>query len=379
MKEYSKYVGLDVHKDSISVAFVDMVRGAPVSYGSIVNTQAAIARLVKKFTKHGEDIGFCYEAGSCGYEIHRQITLLGCDCMVVAPSLIPRRPGDHVKTDRRDAQALARLYRSGDLTSVWVPGDEQEAVRDLVRYRSDMKNNEKHAKQQLSALALRHGHAFQGKTNWSQAHFRWLENLKFPMPVQQIVLQEGIDSVLDLSRRVASLTKEMEKVLETWIFTPVVEGLMAMRGISMITAMTVVAELGDITRFDKPQQLMGFLGLVPSEHSSGCRQRRGGITKAGNQHVRRALIESAWSYRFQARKTTIIQRRASKTSPAVQTIAWNAQKRLCGRYQHYLRNGKLRTQACTAVAREMVGFIWAIACEVMSKMDISAACKSRCA
>jgi len=365
MEQYSKYVGLDVHKDSIHVAAAEMSGESPVSHGPISNDPKSIAKMAARFTQYGEVVGFCYEAGPCGYEVYRQISKLGCDCMVVAPSLIPRRPGVRIKTDRRDARTLSRLFRSGELTSVWVPDAEQEAVRDLVRCREDIKISERHAKQRLSAFLLRHGRVYSGKSCWTQAHYRWLENLKFQRPVQQIVLQECIDAIGESARRVVTLEGEMTRALETWSFAPVVQGLMALRGVSLVTAMTVMAELGDITRFDSPRELMGFLGLVPSEYSSGAKRRQGGITKTGNGHVRRVLVESAWSYRFPPRKTAHIQRRAAKTSPKVQAIAWAAQKRLCGRYRHLTERGKLKVQTCTAVARELSGFIWAIACEVM--------------
>ncbi|MFB3079860.1 MAG: transposase, partial [Lysobacterales bacterium] len=206
----------------------------------------------------------------------------------------------------------------------------------------------------------------------TQAHFRWLEGLKFDHAVQQIVFQEYVDAIKQAEARVAGLAKEMERVLQTWNLAPVVEALMALRGIKLISAMTIMAELGDITRFDSPRQLMSFLGLVPSESSSGPTRRQGGITRTGNGHVRRVVVEAGWCYRFPARKTAHLQRHAEKCSDAVQAIAWKAQKRLCGRYAHLLNRGKLKVQVCTAIARELVGFIWAIACEVMNKHVVSA-------
>jgi transposase len=292
---------------------------------------------------------------------------------VVAPSLVPSKAGDRVKTDRRDCEKLSRLDRAGELTPVWVPDQEQEAMRDLTRAREDMKGLERITKQRLNAFLLRYSRIYQsGKSRWTQAHFRWLEGLKFELAVQQIVFQEYVDAVKQAEARVAGLVKEMEKALQSWNLAPVVEALMALRGVKLITAMTIMAELGDITRFDSPRQLMSFLGLVPSETSSGLTRRRGGITKTGNGHVRRVLVESAWCYRFPARKTAHLQRRAEKCSAAVQAIAWKAQKRLCGRYTHLLNRGKLKVQVCTAIARELVGFIWAIACEVMNRPVISA-------
>ena len=220
---------------------------------------------------------------------------------------------------------------------------------------------------------MRHGRVFEGKSRWTQAHFRWLETVKFDQPLQQLVLQEYIDAVTDARRRVEALELQMRQALPGWSLGVVAEALMALRGLSLIAAMTTLAELGDITRFDSPRELMGYLGLVPSEHSSGGSRRQGGITRTGNGHVRRVLVEAAWNYRFAARKTRDIQKRAEKTSAAVQAIAWQAQKRLCGRYQTLMRAGKEKNQVTTAVARELAGFIWAIAREVMGKPHASKA------
>lgn len=290
---------------------------------------------------------------------------------MIAPSLIPKKAGDRVKTDRLDATTLTCLHRAGELTPVWVPDKEQEAMRDLSRAREDMKAMESHAKQRLGAFLLRHGKRFSGRCKWTQAYFRWLAEIKFEISAQQIVYQEYIDTVKQLQGRVAALEEEMRQAVAGWSLAPVVTALMALRGVNMITAMTVIAELGDISRFDSPRQLMANLGLVPSEHSSGNRQKRGGITKTGNGHVRRVLIEASWCYRLPARKTANLQRRAEKTSEEVQAIAWKAQTRLCKRFWHLIHKGKLLVEACTAVARELSGFIWAIACEVMGKNHVS--------
>jgi len=295
MNKFSKYVGLDTHKDTIAVAIAGAGRGKPRYFGEIANTPEAVEKLVKKLSSTGEVISFCYEAGPCGYGIYRQITSLGHECGVVAPSLIPSKPGDRVKTGRRDSEALARLHRAGDLTAVWVPGPEQEAIRDLTRAREDMKSLERKAKQPLGAYLLRYGRTYTaGKSKWTQRYFRWLETLKFESPVQQIVFQEYVDTVKQLQRRTEGLAREMGRALEGWSLAPHDQGLMALRGCNLITAMTIMAELGDITRFDSPRQLMRYLSLVPSEYSSGGRQRRGGITKSGNGHVRRVLTEAAW-------------------------------------------------------------------------------------
>lgn len=373
---YGAYIGLDVHKETIAVAVAECGRGQPEYQGDIKNRPKTVAKLLARLSEQygGEQLLFSYEAGPCGYGLYRQILASGHACEVVAPSLIPRKPGERVKTDRRDALNLARLSRTGDLTAVWVPGEEQEAIRDLTRAREDMKAIETKARQRLGAFLLRHGRVYDGgKSRWTQAHFRWLETVKFASPIQQIVLQEYIEAVKTGQRRVAGLEEQMRQALAGWSLRPVVEGLMALRGVSLITAMTVLAELGDISRFDSPRQLMAYLGLVPSEHSSGEGRRQGAITKSGNGHVRRVLVEAAWNYRFPARKTRAIESRAEKTSPTVQAIAWEAQKRLCGRYRDLIAAGKLKQQVTTAVARELAGFLWAIVCEVMGKAHASRA------
>ena len=360
MKQFSKFVGMDVHKAMIAVSVAE-ANGGEVRYlGEVANTPDALVKLVRQLRKGDAQLSFCYEAGCCGYSIHRQLTELGWDCQVVAPSLIPRKAGDRVKTDRRDSMMLARLHRAGELTAVWVPDGAQESLRDLTRAREDMKEMQKKAKQLLSAFLLRHGHAFDGKSNWTQAHFRWLETIKFTLPTQQIVFQEYVDTVSALTQRVKAFDQHIESASRESVFWPVIEALMALRGVNLLTATTVVAEIGDLRRFAGAPQLMAYLGVVPSEHSSGGKRSRGGITKTGNGHVRRVLVEAAWTYRHPARKSAVLQRRALCTSEAVQAIAWKAQQRLCGRYRLFEAKGKLKVQACTAIARELAGFIWAI-------------------
>ena len=367
MKKYSKFVGLDVHKADIVVGTANADRGEAGYYGTIEHAPHAYLKLAKKLSKSGGEVLFCYEAGPCGYEVYRQLTKAGYDCTVIAPSLIPKKSGDRIKTDRRDAVSLARLLRAGELTPIWVPDKEQEAMRDLTRAREDMKTMERQSRQRLGGFLLRHGKVYPGRSKWTKAYFRWLESLRFETAAQQIVFQEYIDIVKDAQQRVAAMEGEMRKALTGWTLKPVVDGLMALRGVDLIAAMTIVAELGDITRFESPRQLMAHLGLVPSEHSSGERQKRGGITKTGNGHARRILVEASWSYRLPARKTAHLRKKAEKASKAVQEIAWKAQKRLCSRYWYLIHKGKLSVESCTAVARELVGFIWAIACEVMGR------------
>lgn len=359
MEKY-KYVGLDVHKETIAVSVADPDGGEVRYMGEIPNTPDAVVKLVKRLGKEGTKLSFCYEAGPCGYGLHRQLLDLGQVCQVVAPSLIPRKPGDRVKTDRRDSLNLARLHRAGELTAVWVPDGAQEALRDLTRAREDMKHLQRQAKQRLLGFLLRHGKRFGGKDNWTQAHFRWMEEVKFKQPVQQIVFQEYVDSVQAMTRRVAAFDEQMESAARDSVFWPVIEGLMALRGVKLITATTIVAEIGDLKRFATAPQLMAYLGVVPSEHSSGESKSRGSITKTGNGHVRRVLVESAWQYRYPARKTAVLQRRAERAPEQVQEIAWKAQKRLCARYRLLEARGKLKVQVCIAIARELAGFIWAI-------------------
>jgi transposase len=378
MNQYTrKYVGLDVHKETIAVAIAHEGRNEPIYYGEISNEAEALRRLVKKVASNGESVAFCYEAGPCGYDVYRQLIALGQRCDVVAPSLIPKKPGDRVKTNRRDATTLARLYRAGELTPVWVPDREQEAIRDLTRAREDMKIMEGHARQRLGAFLLRHGKKYGERSKWTQAHFRWLEGMRFEIPAQQIVFQEYVDMVKHMKGRVEALEEEMRQAMSGWSLAPVVTGLMALRGVDFLTAMTVVAELGDISRFTSAPEIMAHLGLVPSEYSTGDHKHRGGITKMGNGHARRVLIEASWCYRLPARKTAHLQRRAEKASESVQAIAWKAQKRLCKRYWYLVYKGKRPVEACTAVARELSGFIWAIACEVMREMAVHKA-KASC-
>jgi len=360
MNEFSKYIGLDVHKETIAVSVAE-ANGGEVRYvGEIANTEESLDKLVKQLRKGGANLSFCYEAGPCGYGIHRQLTDLGWDCQVVAPSLIPKKAGDRVKTDRRDSLMLARLHRAGELTAVWVPDGAQEALRDLTRAREDIKHLQLQARQRLLAFLLRHGRRYDGKSKWTLTYYRWMETVKFDQPVQQIVFQEYIDTVKAMTKRIEALDKQIESAATESVLWPVIEGLMALRGVSMLTATTIVAEIGDLRRFASAPQLMAYLGLVPSEHSSGGTKSRGGITKTGNGHVRRLLVEAAWTYRHPARKTAFLQRRAEQTSEAVQEIAWKAQTRLCGRYRKLDARGKLSVQTCTAIARELTGFIWAI-------------------
>jgi transposase len=294
------YIGLDVHKDTIAVALAEAGRRSEVrEYGKIANAPTAVKALATKLSRGGNELRFCYEAGPCGYGIQRQLTLAGHECVVVAPSLIPRKPGDRIKTDRRDAISLAKLHRAGELTAVWVPDPAHEAIRDLVRARLAAVRSLRQARQQLSGFLLRHGHPYH-RPAWTLMHRRWMAGLRFEQAAHHIVLKDCIAAVETATARRDRLEAHIEAALPDWSLAPVVRALQALRGMALVAAVTVIAELGDITRFANPRQLMEYLGLVPSERSSGAARRQGGITKAGNGAARRMLIEAAWSYRFPA-------------------------------------------------------------------------------
>lgn len=370
MKQFSKYVGLDVHKASIAVAVADGQSEEVRFLGDIPNTSEAIKNLVKQLRKGADSLSFCYEAGGCGYTIFRQLTELGWDCHVVAPSLIPRKAGDKIKTDRRDSLMLARLHRAGELTPVWVPGLAQEALRDLTRAREDVKLLQRQARQKLHAYLLRYDRIYNGKSNWTNLHYRWLDTLSFANETQHLVFQEYLTLVKTLTARVAALDLQLARSCRASVLWPMIEALMALRGVNLLTAAIVMAEIGDIQRFTNASQLMAYLGLVPREYSSGGSVRRGSITKTGNGHVRRVLVEAAWSYRFVARQSIHLARRSKHLPEVIQEISWSAQKRLCGRYSALNARGKLKVQTCTAVARELAGFIWAIG-QVMPALELN--------
>ena len=368
-ERYALYVGLDVHKDSIAVALAWPGRGEASYYAEIANRGKAVRKLVEQLSEltGGEQMLFGYEAGPCGYGLYRQLLSLGQACeVVVAPK------SGRIKTDRRDALKLARLLRAGELTAVWVPDEEQEAMRDFSRCRGDFKSQECKARQQLNAFVLRHGHHWpRGKTRWTQAHYRWLEQLVFSHPWQHEVLGAYLEAVRTASARVKEVERRLlNDALPRWRLAPVVDSLVALRGVDKVAAVVLLAELGDLRRFDSPTQLMSYLGLVPGEASSGRRRRQGAITRAGNTHARRMLVESAWSYRFPARQTAHLKRKAKHASGEAKAIAWHAQKRLCGRYRALIEAGKNQKVVCVAVARELVGFIWALVCQEMATQRV---------
>lgn len=363
MKQYSTlYVGLDQHKGSIVVAYAPEGRDSGVTYlGPIGTRQCDIDKLTRNLQSKASHLVFAYEAGPCGYWLYRYLSRKGLRCHVVAPSLIPRKPGDRVKTDRRDAVQLARLLRSGDLAGVYVPEVEDEAIRDMCRAREDAVRDLKAAKVRLKSFLLRHDIKYSGRASWNAAHLRWLSEVVCPTEAQQIVFQEYLRTVEQHVERLQRFEAELEDQVKTWRLSPVVSAFQALRGVQFHVAVTTAAELGDLTRFDNPRQLMAYVGLHPSEHSSGDRRRQGGIAKTGNSHARRALIEGAWSYRYPAKVSRIIQERQELLPRAIRDIAWNAQVRLCKRFRKLMAHGKHPNVVVTAIARELVAFMWAIA------------------
>jgi transposase len=359
------YVGMDVHKESIAVAYVARDHDAQVIYrGTIGTRQADIDQLIRQLHSKAKHLVFVYEAGPCGYWLYRYLSKKGYVCWVVAPSLIPKKAGDRVKTDRRDAVPLARLMRSGDLTPVYVPTVEDEAIRDLCRAREDAIADLKAAKFRLKAFLLRHDIRYTGQATWGPAHLRWLSEVVCPTPAQHIVFQEYVRAVTEHTERLQRLEQELQEHVKSWRLNPVVEALQALRGVQFTVAVTTVAELGDLTRFENPRQLMKYLGLIPSEYSTGERRRQGAITKAGNTHARRALVEGAWAYRYPANVSRHLQLRLETQPKVIQDISWKAQVRLCKRYRRLIARGQHANQVVVAIARELVGFMWAIAKQV---------------
>jgi transposase len=357
------FVGLDVHQESIAIAVADAGREEPRFLGTVGPDPA---QLRKALTRIGAPptLHIVYEAGPSGYGLARDLGARGWRCEVIAPSKIARRPGDRIKTDRRDALLLARLARAGELVTVTVPDARDEALRDLSRSRSDAVRARLKARQQLKALLLRHGHRYGGKSSWTQAHERYLATVAFAHPAQDIAFAEYRGAVRDAHDRVDRLSASLRTQLADWRMRPVVEALMSLRGIDVVAAITLVAEIGDLRRFTQPRELMSFLGLVPSEHSSGHTRRLGAITKCGNGHARRVLVEAGWNYRFPARISRILQVRQEHQPKPIRDIAWRAQLRLSERYRRLLARQMPKNKVCVAIARELTGFVWDVARQV---------------
>jgi len=370
MKPHHKYIGLDVHKERNEVAIADGITGEVRLYGSISNDLHALEKLVYKLRGQNVVLHFVYEAGPCGFVIARRLAQLGEDCTVIAPSLIPKKAGDHVKTDRRDAVTLARLHRAGELTAVRVPDERDEAIRDLVRARTDAVTDLRDNRHRLQAFLLRHGYKYTGKSHWTEAHLRYLRELVMAHAAHKVVLEEYLMAITQATERIQRLEQHITTQVVPWRMRPVVEALMGLRGIQLLTATALLAELGDLSRFGHPRQLMAYLGLVSREYSSPESFRgQGSITKAGNSHARWFVIESAQHYRLAPKVSKELSPRLEKLPQRLKEMSWNAQVRLHKKYWALMLRGKTVQKVQVAVARELVGFIWAMAREVKPLSD----------
>ncbi|MNQ77885.1 Transposase IS116/IS110/IS902 family protein [compost metagenome] len=367
-----KYVGLDVSKDKIVLAIANEGRSEPRYWGSIDHTKEAVRKLVNQLTKEGDvKLDVCYEAGPTGFDLQRWFLELFVECSVVAPTTLTRNT--RIKTDKRDAIRLAQLWRARELTPVYVPSTEDEALRDLVRAREDAVEDQNRSRQRLTKFLLRHQRLLpKDKKPWSFAHEQWLDTLRFEQECEDIVFQEYRNCIRECGQRILRYEKEMEKQATSSSQAPMIQAFQALRGVALITATTLAAELGDISgRFVHPGQIMSYSGLVPSEKSSGGSRWQGGITKAGNAHIRRVLIEAAWNYRHSPAIRRGLRERLDGLSPTIQEISWQAQKRLHKKYKNLSAKGKQRGTIVTAIARELLGFIWAIAKEMEKQKQVS--------
>ena len=371
-----RFGGLDVHADTIAVAVAEK-EGEVRSHGVIPNRLESIRKLFAKLGP-AKQIRACYEAGPTGYVLYWQLTQLGIACQVIAPTLVPVKAGDRVKTDRRDAEKLARCHRAGELTAVWVPDASTEALRDLVRAREAAKKDQLKARHRLGKFLLRHGQKPEGMKAWTKQYMEWIgTHVHFDQPALEAALQDYVDEVKHVAERIMKLEKAIDEAVRQSPpqMRAVIEALQALRGVAQTTAATIVSELGELSRFESPRQLMGYSGLVAREHSSGNRIQRGGITKTGNAHLRRVVVEAAWAYQHRPNVTGFLLRRQKSLaiSDEVKQISWKAQHRLNKRYKAMAARGKNKNQIVTAVGRELLGFIWAIAAKVESQAKQTAA------
>jgi transposase len=369
--KYTTFVGMDVHAKTISVAIFKEDMKEPLYLGKFSNEPETIKKIVKKLGDP-KDLYFCYEAGPCGYAIYHQLHKMGVTCLVAAPSLIPTKPGDRVKTDQRDAVKLARLLRYGELTSTYVPDERVEAVRELVRAREDAHEDLGRKRHQLTKFLLRNDiRPTTPMTRWTYNYRRWLDSLHLP-ELMQIVLVEYIRAMDEANERVKRFEQEIKLAAEKYLDKDYLQAFQALRGVGLITAVTLLCELGDPSRFLKATQLMSYSGTVPSEHSSGSTRHQGGITKTGNAHLRRVIVESAHHYRHSPKVGPTIAKRQREVSPEVQAIAWKAQDRLHRKYRKMLARGKTKQCTVVALSRELLGFVWAIAQQVsVEKQKVS--------
>ncbi len=362
------FVGFDVHKETIAIAIAPEGREEPRQLGVITNSAEAIAKFVRKYGP-AENLSVCYEAGPCGYQIYHQLQKLGVPCIVVAPSLIPTKPGDRVKTDRRDAKKLARLHRSGDLSPVWVPSQAHEALRDLVRAREDAVEDRLRMRNRISKLLLRmdiHPPTHM-KKSWTLSYMQWLTSLQLGQPAQKVVLHEYVLGLHQITERISRLEQEIKLLTTQSDLAPLIFALQALRGVELVTAATIVTESGDMLHFDKPRQFMSYAGMVPKEDSSGNTRWQGSITKTGNAHLRRVIVEAAWHYRHIPKVTYKLKKRQEGLPETVKAIAWKAQHRLNLKYRRFMIKGKPKQKAIVAMARELLGFVWAIAQEMKTQ------------
>jgi len=375
MKKHTRFVGLDVHAATIAVAVAEGGRDGEVrSLGKIPNRPESVRKLVKKLRAGCDELRVCYEAGPCGYALYWQLTELGVECVVIAPTLVPKKSGDRVKTDRLDAEKLARCFRSGDLTAVWVPDKAHEALRDLVRARLAAKKDQLRARHRLSKFLLRLGRRPPQEVKaWGAKYMAWVRALAFEFKPQEAAFSDYLNEVDHARDRIARLESAIDASIETApeSLRAVIAGLQALRGVAKLTAVTTAVEVGTFSRFEHPRQLMGYSGAVPSEYSSGGSTKRFAITHAGNSHLRHVIIEAAWAYRFRPSVTGKLRERQRGLSAEVNAIGLKAQHRLHERYVRMLAKGKLKQKVVTAIGRELLGFMWAIGKQVEKEVAAS--------
>lgn len=374
MKDCTKFVGLDVSKDTIAVGVADEGRGQPRFVGMFPNSVESVRSLVRHLSEDGVHLEFCYEAGPTGYGLYRLLCAMELSCTVVAPTLIPVRQGDRVKTDRRDALRLAQLLRAGELVPVFVPNEDNESLRDLVRAREDALEDRLRARHRLSKFLLRHDRRPKTRVRvWGAMHRRWLDSLRWSDRREQVVFQEYLHHIDEIEGRLSRLEAAIHLEATESERAPVIQALQTLRGVAEVVATSLVAEVGEFQRFRNPAQLMAYAGLVPREYSSGATRRQGGITKTGNAHLRRVLGEAAWCYRYKPAVKRAIKKRQEGQSPQIQDMAWRAQDRLHRKYVRMVSRGKHHNVVVTAISRELLGFVWAIACKVESEMTLTKA------
>ena len=361
MKNTTKFIGLDVSKNKIAVGIADEGREAPRFWGTISHDENAVRKLINTLRTEGIHLEICYEAGPTGYELYRWLLKLNVKCIVVAPTLIPKRSGDRVKTDKRDALRLAQLFRAGELTSVYVPTPEDESLRDMVRAREDAIEDLNRHKQRLTKLLLRRQMKEPKTGRWTYAYEEWLDTLKFENECDQLTFAEYRQSILETKERIKRYDQAIEGHSSTCSQALLIEALQALRGVAVLSATTIACELGNVMRFQHPKYAMSYAGLVPKESSSGESRWQGGITKVGNSHLRRIPVEAAWSYRYSPAVKKKMRQRIEGLPAEVQMIAWKAQHRLHKKFRSMLKKGKHKGTITAAIARELIGFVWAIA------------------